>query len=82
MAEALTNAVKHADASHLQVRLGRAADVLTIEVVDDGPGAERLEWGTGLRGIADRVEALGGHLHVHSTPGEGTRLVAEMPCGS
>ncbi len=85
VAEALTNAVKHAGATHLGVRLVRAADVLTVEVADDGPGVERVErveWGGGLRGIADRVEALGGRLRVDSAPGRGTRLVAELPCGS
>jgi signal transduction histidine kinase len=80
VAEALTNAVKHAAASHLVVRLARSAAALTIEVTDDGVGG--VEPAGGLRGIADRVEALGGRLHVDSPPGRGTRLVAELPCAS
>jgi signal transduction histidine kinase len=80
VAEALTNAVKHAEASQLCVRLVRDAAVLTIEVRDDGVGGARPAGG--LRGIADRVEALGGRLRVDSAPGRGTHLVAELPCAS
>jgi signal transduction histidine kinase len=80
VAEALTNAVKHAGASPLEVRLARGARQLTIEVTDDGIGG--VEPAGGLRGIADRVEALGGRLHVDSPPGRGTRLLVELPCGS
>jgi len=80
VAEALANAVKHAGASQLSVRLARDGAALTIEVRDDGVGGARPAGG--LRGIADRVEALGGRLRVDSLPGCGTHLVAELPCAS
>jgi signal transduction histidine kinase len=82
VAEALANAVKHAEARKLTVRMERADGLLTIEVSDDGVGGAGVERGSGLRGIADRVEALGGRLRVDSVPGRGTHLVAELPCGS
>jgi signal transduction histidine kinase len=82
VAEALANAVKHADARKLTVRMERAGGPLTIEVGDDGVGGAAMDRGSGLRGIADRVEALGGHLRIESMPGQGTHLVAELPCGS
>ena len=50
-----------------------------VEVIDDGAGGASTEAGTGLRGLVDRVEALGGRLEVHSEPGKGTRLRAEIP---
>jgi signal transduction histidine kinase len=52
-----------------------------MSVEDDGVGGADLSRGSGLRGLADRVEALGGTLHVDSPPGHGTRLVAEIPVG-
>jgi signal transduction histidine kinase len=52
-----------------------------VEVVDNGGGGADTELGTGLRGLADRVEALGGRLRVWSPAGGGTRLRAEIPCG-
>jgi signal transduction histidine kinase len=55
---------------------------LHIEVADDGVGGADLAGGTGLRGLADRVAALNGSLHLESPPEGGTRLVAEIPCGS
>ena len=54
---------------------------LVVEVVDDGVGGADTERGTGLRGLADRVESLGGRLRVWSPSGGGTRLRAELPCG-
>ena len=53
-----------------------------IEVADDGVGGADAAGGSGLRGLADRVEALGGRLTVESPPGGGTRIVAEIPCAS
>ena len=80
IAEALANAIKHAKARELVVRLGHADGHLEIEVADDGTGGADLETGMGLRGIADRLDALGGRLQIDSPPGKGTRLVAEIPC--
>jgi signal transduction histidine kinase len=81
IAEALTNAVKHADASRVTVR-GRLEDGrLLVEVADDGAGGADPRRGTGLRGLEDRAAALGGTLSVRSAPGLGTAVVLELPCG-
>ncbi len=80
LAEALANVVKHAGASRAWVRLARHDGVLRLDVQDDGSGGASLDSGSGLRGLADRVEAIGGRITVSSTPGEGTRLQAEVPC--
>ena len=53
---------------------------LVVEVTDDGVGGADVAAGTGLRGLTDRIEALGGHLRVMSAEGSGTRIRAEMPC--
>ncbi len=86
VAEGLANALKHARARQLTVRLARAGGHLVIEVGDDGIGGACLDagsgGGSGLRGLADRVEALGGRLRCDSRPGGGTTLAAELPCGS
>ena len=79
IAEAITNTAKHAGASHVAVSLSDEDDCMVVEVADDGVGAADPAAGTGLRGIADRVEALSGRLHVSSPPGEGTRIRAEIP---
>jgi signal transduction histidine kinase len=63
------------------VEVGRINGELTVEIVDDGVGGADSERGTGLRGLADRVEALGGRLRVWTPPGGGTRVRADMPCG-
>jgi signal transduction histidine kinase len=78
VAEGLTNVVKHAGASRATVRASVDADVLTVEVRDDGVGGADPS-GHGLMGVADRVAALGGDLRVDSPPGEGTVLVAAVP---
>ena len=78
-AEALTNVVKHADAGTAAVRLERAADRVVLEVSDDGIGGADRAPGSGLRGLADRVEALDGRLDILSPPGQGTRIRAEFP---
>lgn len=81
VSEALANAVKHARAEELRVRIGRRDGHLRIEVGDDGIGGARLGDGSGLRGIADRLEALEGRLLLDSPLGGGTVVVAEVPCG-
>jgi signal transduction histidine kinase len=58
----------------------RRDDGVTVEIVDDGVGGADEGRGSGLRGLADRVEALGGSLRVWSPAGEGTRVRAEIPC--
>jgi signal transduction histidine kinase len=77
--EALTNIAKYAQASHAWVRLETGDGVLTVEVADDGAGGADPAGGSGLRGLVDRVEALGGRLRIDSPPGRGTRLMAQLP---
>jgi signal transduction histidine kinase len=81
VSEALTNAAKHSHGSEVRVKAACADRMLTIEVADDGIGGAAPGNGTGLRGLTDRVEALGGTLTVSSPPGRGTTLHAEFPCG-
>jgi PAS domain S-box-containing protein len=78
VAEALANVNKHAGASRVVVGAHTDADALNVEVIDDGVGGADEE-GEGLRGLADRVEALGGTLTLDSPSGAGTRLRAEIP---
>ena len=80
VAEALANVHKHAGARRVVVRATTDDGRLTVEVVDDGVGGAD-EGGGGLRGLADRVEALGGRLALDSPAGAGTRLLAEIPLG-
>jgi signal transduction histidine kinase len=77
--EALANAGKYAAASSIALEVVERDGTLVVSVRDDGRGGATLEAGSGLRGLADRVEALGGRLTVTSPPGEGTLLVAELP---
>jgi signal transduction histidine kinase len=79
VAESLTNAVKHAGASSLHVRMAADQDELRVEIADDGRGGADPGTGTGLRGLADRVEALGGRLALESPPGSGTVVRAALP---
>jgi PAS domain S-box-containing protein len=79
MAEAITNVAKYAAASHITVTVDQAGDCTRVEVTDDGIGGADLAAGSGLRGIADRVEALNGHLQVISPIGVGTTVRAEIP---
>jgi signal transduction histidine kinase len=81
VAEGLTNAAKASGASGIKVRTGRRNGLLEVEVADDGAGGADASRGTGLRGLDDRVTAIGGRLHVDSVPGSGTRLRAELPVG-
>jgi signal transduction histidine kinase len=77
--EGLANVAKYAHASRARVSVGSAGGRLVVEVEDDGDGGADPGGGSGLRGLADRVEALGGALAIDSRPGAGTRLVAELP---
>jgi signal transduction histidine kinase len=80
VSESLANIGKHARASSASVDVTGQDSVVVVEVADDGVGGANSEHGSGLRGLADRVEALGGKLRVWSPSGGGTRLRAEMPC--
>jgi signal transduction histidine kinase len=82
VAEALTNAAKHARASAIVVEAEVAGDVLRVTVRDDGAGGADLGGGTGLVGLKDRVEALGGRIVLQSPRGAGTSLRAELPLGA
>jgi signal transduction histidine kinase len=77
--EALANAVKHASASWVRVELRRDGPAVVVAVTDDGIGGADPAGGSGLRGLADRVEALGGRLRIESPRGGGTRLAARIP---
>ena len=79
VAEAVTNVAKYADASLVTVAVRPDGDRMVVEVADDGVGGADPAAGTGLRGIADRVEALHGRLEISSPAGSGTRLTAEIP---
>ena len=81
VSESLTNAAKHAQASRVSVELRVDEDTLVAEIIDDGIGGADSERGTGLRGLADRIEALDGRLRIWSAAGSGTRVRAEIPCG-
>jgi signal transduction histidine kinase len=78
-AEALTNVAKYAEASAVEVTLHRDDRWAEIAVADDGVGGARAEDGTGLRGLGDRVEALGGELLLASASGQGTTVRARVP---
>ena len=80
VSESLANVAKHAQATTARVLVERQGDRLVVEVVDDGVGGADTERGSGLRGLADRVEALGGRLRVWTPAGRGTRVQAEIPC--
>ena len=83
MSEALTDTAKHAAAALVQIQLdtlpGGGTDTLRVQVRDDGRGGATLAGGTGLLGLKDRAEALGGRLFLHSTPDAGTTLRLELP---
>ena len=79
VSEALTNAVKHADATVVHVNLGVTDTTLRLSIDDDGAGGADPAQGSGIIGLIDRVEALGGQLTLRSPPGEGTSLVIELP---
>jgi signal transduction histidine kinase len=77
--EALANAMKHAQASHIQVSLATRNGSLLLSIRDDGVGGANPARGSGLVGLADRVEALGGSIDVHSAAGAGTHITADLP---
>jgi signal transduction histidine kinase len=79
VAEALTNAVKHAGATSVRVSAVDEPGALRVEVCDDGTGGADPSRGTGLVGLADRVAASGGSIAVTSRPGEGTTLAVTLP---
>jgi signal transduction histidine kinase len=81
VSEALTNVSKYARATDVQVRVERVDDRAVIRVADDGAGRADPSRGSGLRGLRDRVEALGGRFSLTSLPGKGTVVAAEIPCG-
>ncbi len=78
----MTNAVKHARATTVGLTVARQNGTLVVTVTDDGIGGAAPSRGSGLTGLADRVAALGGTLHVDSAPGAGTTIIAEVPCES
>jgi signal transduction histidine kinase len=82
VSESLANAAKYAGAGAIRVRVARVEEALVVEIADDGVGGADPDGGTGLRGLADRIDALGGRLDVDSPPGAGTRVTARMPLGT
>jgi signal transduction histidine kinase len=79
VSEALQNVVKYAHEATVRVLVVQKEDSMTVDVVDDGPGGASPHGGTGLRGLADRIDALGGRFDITSPPGGGTFLHAELP---
>jgi signal transduction histidine kinase len=79
VAEATTNIAKYAQATQATVAVDRSDGIVNVVVTDDGIGGADPQDGTGLVGLTDRIEALGGRLHIESPPGHGTRLSAEIP---
>jgi signal transduction histidine kinase len=79
VAEALTNVSKYADATAATVIVSQEGDQAEVIVCDDGKGGADPANGSGLRGLVDRLGAVGGHLHLDSTPGRGTTLRAIAP---
>jgi signal transduction histidine kinase len=79
VSESLTNVAKYADASSARVRIAPRNGSLLVEVVDDGIGGVDVEHGSGLRGLSDRVSAVGGTMRVESDAARGTTVRAEIP---
>lgn len=79
VSEALTNVAKHADASNVRVMVSEADGLLAVEIEDDGLGGADPSRGSGLRGLGDRIAALGGRLKIEGAPGAGTRISATIP---
>jgi len=79
LSEAITNASKHAGAGQLWVSMRLEDEVLHLSIRDDGAGGADPSRGSGLIGLADRIEALGGKLELKSPPGTGTLIAAELP---
>jgi signal transduction histidine kinase len=81
VSEAITNVAKYAQATRATVAIERSNGLATVVVSDDGVGGAEPSRGSGLLGLTDRIEALGGRLHVESPAGRGTCITAEIPCG-
>jgi len=81
VSEALANVVKHAHATHASVTVDADRRTVTVVIEDDGDGGADVARGSGLRGLQDRAQTLGGRLSVESESGAGTRVRAELPCG-
>ena len=79
VSEALTNVAKHSHASAVRVEVVLAENALRVLVADDGTGGASPQGGSGLVGLRDRVEAIGGSIELHSPPGGGTSLEAVLP---
>ena len=79
VAEGLTNVAKYASATHARVSVVVRDAVVTAEIADDGSGGASMSGGSGLRGLADRLEAIGGSLELESPPGGGTVVRARVP---
>jgi signal transduction histidine kinase len=79
VSEALTNAAKHAHAAAADIEVAERGGVLHVQVSDDGRGGADFSDGSGLFGLRDRAEALGGHLRLRSPPGAGTVLEVDLP---
>ena len=79
VSEALTNVMKHANASHVDLTVERERSTLVLQVRDDGSGGASIEAGGGLRGLSDRVAALDGRLRLASPSGNGTLVRVELP---
>jgi signal transduction histidine kinase/predicted RNA-binding Zn ribbon-like protein len=80
--EALTNTAKHAHATSMTITLSMDADTVRFSARDDGVGGARLGAGTGLTGLRDRAESLGGRIQIASPAGQGTSLRVELPIGA
>jgi signal transduction histidine kinase len=79
VSEALTNAAKHTRADQVRIVLGVAGDMLQLAVSDNGPGGADPDRGSGLIGLIDRVEAIGGRIQITSPAGAGTALQVTIP---
>jgi signal transduction histidine kinase len=81
VAESLTNAAKHANASEARVEISKTSEEVVVAIHDNGSGGATMARGSGLRGLADRIEALGGQLELESPSGHGTIVRATLPLG-
>jgi signal transduction histidine kinase len=79
VSEALTNAAKHAQATRVSVSVRLEDEALAVSIRDDGVGGADARRGSGLTGLMDRIEALGGTLQIASPPGRGTRIEVHIP---